>query len=295
MRLFWGFLGVLFIVSSIAKAEFGVVAPQLSPEQLRQLRDQFLAPELRRTPGQATSERFRSKIISLEQWASQIQSSGTEVLCVGDSHKKEYRTFFANQVLPVLRAQTLTLEATEFDAARLVEAALRGEEVSWLGAPLGEVVRKAKESIASVEFLGVEPNQEQKNAELQESLAAPHDRQLSRDGFIARNFLKQYKPRGLNVILYGSNHCSRNDVALFDRTLMKRLQLALEGRVKSVLLLPRSDRQHPLVAYMSTLSLPEGTWVLEDLAQLDSGAFNDRFEVMKIQQNFDTVVYFKDR
>lgn len=295
MKIFKVILGVIVFTSSGAFGEWEPVIQNDKRAELEKIRDEAMPKELRRTSVSVTSQSFLAKVQTLDQWTASLSEGDVKVLCVGESHDKRYRTFVAQHLLPKLNFATLALEMKESEVASVLAAAQRGEEVPWLGAPIGDVIRAAQASSPQAVFFGLEANDAQRRAQSIEGQLDPVDRQLSRDGFLALNFLERYVPEKLNVILYGSNHCAKQDLALFDRTLMKRLLLKDQSQFKSVLLLPRANLQNPLVGYLSTLKLPPGTLVLENLSELDPAVFNDRFEVMKYQQNFDTIVLFQDR
>ena len=296
-------LGLLLAVASqgaFAELDDSYTAPspfQVSAEELESIRDQELPAQLRQAPLGGFADAINEKKISLNQWVERIQQKRITALCIGETHNDTYRKLIGESLLPKLPMATLSVEMVSDELDRLQEQKASHQEVEWLGADFDSVLTAAHSKVGPDNVFAIEQTKAQDLAALKEKISDPDNKLMTRDGFIAKNFLDIYKEDSLNVIVYGANHCSNFDKGLpLEVPMFRRIKNVIGSeKAESVLILPLSRRSHPVVAYFAAAGVKRETMVIPDFKSLPPEVFNYRFELIKYQQNYDTIIFMKDR
>lgn len=301
MRAFLSILLIIFCLNSWAELDdsYSVASPYLvSQEELDAIRDQTLPIELRQNPKSEFIKAVNKQKRTLDEWVQSLQERQTSVLCLGETHTEVYRRVMAEKILPHLKMSTLSVEMVQEELEGLKTDFNNLQPVKWLGADFSSILQVVhQQGMGFEDLLAIEQTKPQQMASLKEKISSPDARVLTRDGFIAKNFLKNYRPEGLNVILYGANHCSNFDKGLpLEVPMFRRIKNFLgEERVESVLPVPLSQKSHPLVAYFLSMGLTGETMVLPNFRSIPPKAFNYRYELITYQMNYDTIILVQDR
>lgn len=185
----------------------------LDPIQLRAARQtaEEALDRLRALPS-AEQERFITKLRAALQpsnaWIDALQAADYRILCLGEQHEPSTRRFLARQVFSHIAVDTLLIEATPEDVAR-IERGLDGgrDYVPLLDADIGSVLQAVHRNNPHVEIRGIEETMAQARARA--------GREGSRDRSLVRNFWRAWKPGARNVILYGAMHCAHEGTWLY--------------------------------------------------------------------------------
>lgn len=292
-----GLLILFVLFHSILWGELSDIEEPLSNSgqvNLKALRSSALPLEFQLSPVSAFKTEVEKRSVNLEVWGQNLLKSGVEVLCLGETHSKQYRDAIATRILPLISIHALHLEMTKTEKEEVLQRFDQEDpmDVDWLGAPMGQVLQVALQKIGRPSVYGIEQSDEQKKLALMEKLNSFTDRVLSRDGFIAHNFVENYQPGGLNLILYGANHCSYTDIGLpLDIPFFHHLKNRWKEKAKSVYVVFENKLDHPLVSFLKRSGLGDKSFVLENFSQIHPKYFNYRSEIMKYQSNFDVVIY----
>lgn len=296
----WGLFLVLAGQGAHAELDDSYTAPspfQVSAEELEQIREQELPKQLRQAPMGGFADAINKNKVSLKQWVEQIQRKRVSALCLGETHNDTYRKLIGESLLPELPMATLSVEMVGSELDRLQAQKASHQEVEWLGADFNSILTAANSKVGQDNVFAIEQTKAQDLAALKEKISDPDNKLMTRDGFIAKNFLDIYKEDALNVIVYGANHCSNFDKGLpLEVPMFRRIKNVIGNKkAESVLILPLSRRSHPVVAYFAAAGVKRETMVIPDFKSIPPEVFNYRFELIKYQQNYDTLILMLDR
>lgn len=232
--------------------------------------------------------------ITVDQWLGNIQRDGVDFLCLGESHKDNYRTYIAEQIIAKLKIDKLFLEADDNIAIEFLKKIDAGEErVEHLcAADMAKIVRSSRLNNSEIKIYGVDENDSQEtetrniNTRLGENVA-------SRDGFIAQNIYQKLDENELSIALYGSSHCAQNDIGLGRTTFWYLLGPVFKEKnmnAKSVRFIPSGDySQFDLHMLLLGQKAP---FVIPDTSKVDPKVFGHRWDLMENFSNYDVIVYF---
>lgn len=253
------------------------------------------------TPADFTSE-ISSHALSISDWIQKINAGDYNFICLGERHSEAYRSRLSHQLFSKLAIEQLFLEVSEDKGQDLlVEYQLKQdpEAVKLLGPAIGPLLKNTLRASPGVEIAGVDMTPSQA-AEMNLEKAQNPNSRLSRDGFIAANILKRYKPGGTALALYGANHCAKYNVDTgWMRPFHSMLQQALPAKEKTLsvrVILGDQARTYPLNPEMTLLLYLEQTeyhgksFVLPDLSKISRATFNGKASFQGLFDSYDALV-----
>lgn len=224
---------------------------------------------------------------SLSEYIDFLNRQSPELVCLGETHNNQYRSFYTETFFSRYRIDTLMLETTADRVETLVQEALVGGGPILLGSPIGPLIRQAKSLNPELKIVGIEATSAQRA-----HASFDFTKQITRESFIAQNFMDNYEPGKRHVILIGSLHCSSYDRGLGNRTpayvLLKRLLPENSSRSVQTLFF---DRGSYFTAKTSSLELGNETIVFKDTPDIHDDSFKRAWQLKEIFTNFDDLIY----
>ena len=150
---------------------------------------------------------------NIGDWVEDLNSKNLSLLCLGERHDDKYRSYLSKNFFNGYKFDVMFMEARQDQVERLVkESRESSEEVDFLGADIGPVIRAALETNPNLKFIGVELTKKQKNVVTFEGNLK------SREGFIAQNVSDHLERGKRHLMFYGANHCAKFDIGLGNKT-----------------------------------------------------------------------------
>ena len=145
------------------------------------------------------------------RWLDDLNRRQVAILCIGENHEPYMRRFLADRLFATLKADTLLLEATPDEVARIRARVEDGDErVMLLEADIARLMRNALRINPHLAVDGIEERPAQRATRVERNTG-------SREHSIETNFRARYRPGRRNVVLYGAFHCSHRGGWLFRR------------------------------------------------------------------------------
>jgi len=211
-------------------------------------------------------ERFIRKLDaaleSTDAWVDALSAADHRILCLGEQHQPSTRRFLAREVFTRYRVDTLHIEATPRELARIERWLQDGRQhVPLLDADIAVILRAVRERNPDAVIRAIEETGDQ--------AAARQGREGSRDRSLVRNFWQAWQPGGRNVILYGALHCSSRGMWLY-RLLREQMPPREDVRMNNVRVL--GTEQHvptrAFVYFLQALQLGGQDFVIRDTESL---------------------------
>lgn len=145
---------------------------------------------------------------SVDTWVNSLSAADHRILCLGEQHEPSTRRFLAREVFTRYRVDTLHIEATPRELARIERWLQDGREyVPLLDADIAAILRAVRKRNPDAVVRAIEETESQ--------AVARQGREGSRDRSLVRNFWQAWQPGARNVILYGALHCSSEGMWLY--------------------------------------------------------------------------------
>ncbi|MDZ7828804.1 MAG: hypothetical protein U5K33_04710 [Halofilum sp. (in: g-proteobacteria)] len=201
-------------------------------------------------------------LVSTDTWIDWLITADHRILCLGEQHEPSTRRFLAQKVFPRYRVDTLHLEATPRELARIERWLQEGREyVPLLDADMAAILRTVRARNPDVVMRAIEETSAQ--------AASRQGREGSRDRSLVRNFWQSWQPGGRNVILYGALHCSSRGMWLY-RLLREQMPPREDVRMRNVRIL--GTEQHvptrAFVHFLQALQLGGEDFAIRDTDML---------------------------
>ncbi|MGH1467642.1 MAG: hypothetical protein ACRBBP_02025 [Bdellovibrionales bacterium] len=244
-----------------------------------------------------------SRVMKLSDWVEKTNDEGFDMLCLGESHIKFYRNFYAEKVLSKIKLNTLALESQQ-DVAVQIHAnyvELRDDGVDVTGVAINPVTEAVYAVNPDAKVYGVEKTQKEGGlitfARLDQLSGKKSDDIISRDGFIAEHVDSLLEEgTGRVAALYGSKHCAKYATKGFGYEIPFYRQLMDKygdtKKMVAVHIITSDKRSNPLRAYADDFGfLSEG----EDIVVVNPGEiapknYNYHRSLMNIFQTYDVVI-----
>jgi len=236
---------------------------------------------------------LNAKQTALNDWIQTVNQSNIEFLCLGEIHSQAFRYFLAQEIFSQLNVDVLMLEADPPQVEQLLAEVETGvESVGLFGVDVAAIIRAVRSVNPAVQILGVDETVQQSQWKNLEEVHSERQR-LSRDGFIAQNIREQFRPGLRHVALFGSNHCSLYDLGLGSRPFFLHLAgpLTARERMKNVLIVS-SAQTNLLSLTIRKAELEDSLLVLPDTKAIAPAAYNFRWGLKSLLDNYDTVIHF---
>jgi hypothetical protein len=239
------------------------------------------------------SRELRPRARTLAQWRQALNADDFALLCLGESHTEESRSFFAAEAFSELRFDQLLLEESQSVVDAVIADARAGRPAALLGAPIDAILRATIAANPRARIDGIEATAEQALREQKEELELRRSR-LSRDGFIGLNALAAIKPGTKAVALIGQLHCALSSESLgFAAPFFRLVQPAFAARgarLRNARAIHRADAP-ALFAVLERYGLWRGeAMALVDLRSLDPRAYGFRADFARWFESFDQLL-----
>jgi|GEM_PF-6517824 len=230
---------------------------------------------------------LKKHVLSVPAWAAELQKSGFDFLCLGESHYSEFRELYGSLVFKHLPVNHLAIEATPEEAKKVTDDFRQNGKVELLGGDFSPVL-KALQPEAQVR--GIEPTKEDDLERLNESIKLKRNR-ITRDGFLARNAAALIEKAPL-VAVYGALHCAAESNGLGFATPFFRILKNLNPGKKlvSVLLVPENDRKNILRIFADSFGFTKTDIVIKDARRMDPKLYNYRTDLKQIFRSYDVIL-----
>lgn len=207
-------------------------------------------------------ETLEGALESTGTWVDWLNAADHRILCLGEQHEPSTRRFLAREVFSRYRVDTLHIEATPRELARIERWLQEGREhVPLLDADIAAILRTVRERNPGAAVRAIEETGAQ--------AATRQGREGSRDRSLVRNFWQAWQPGGRNVILYGALHCSSRGMWLY-RLLREQMPPREDVRMNNVRIL--GTEQHvptrAFVHFLQALRLGREDFAIRDTASL---------------------------
>ncbi len=157
----------------------------------------------------AIIERLGRGLIPLAEWWPVLRQSGYQLICLGENHDEDTRTYLATSMLRELDIDILFLEATAAELRPIMARTDEGEPyVPLLDANIAPLIRAARARNPALAIKGIEETPATR-------AARQMSKQGSREASIAANLWPHFRPGQRHAILYGALHCADQPDWLF--------------------------------------------------------------------------------
>jgi hypothetical protein len=244
-------------------------------------------------------ESFKQQIIankvSVSKWIDDLNSNSVDFLCLGESHTDEYRKLYSEKIFSSLILDQLYLETDVHEGNDILSKIAAGQErVEMLcHSDIAGLLRASQKVNPEIEIFGVDETDEQKSFGTRINYQSGRDF-ITRDGFISQNIMSHIKKGQRHLALYGSTHCARNDIGLGRASFFRILEPVFaeaDMKAKSVIVIMGDSGGH-FDLMMQILGLSGESFVIPDTAAIDPASFNYKWELRRIFDNYDSVIYF---
>jgi len=232
--------------------------------------------------------------LTIEEWVESINIKKEGFYCLGETHRIAYRNFLSTMIFPNLKMDTMFFEADTKELSEILDAHNSSKNATLVGIDISSVLSAVFEVNPSVKVFGVENTNEQQNEQNRRNNISKREF-LSGDGFAAQNAEEIIEKGKMHFSLYGSNHCSKNALALgglitFYRHLLNNKVLPSEN-MKSILML-EEGRGDFLADFFWRLGLNKKTFVIPDTSKIDEKIYNYNWKIKTYFDNYDTIIFF---
>jgi|GEM_PF-3640014 len=224
---------------------------------------------------------------NIGEWVENLNSKDLNLLCLGERHDDKYRSYLSKNFFNKYKMDVMFMEARQKQLDELVKASREEqEEVAFLGADIGSVIRAALETNPNLKFIGVELTKAQKN------IVTFEGKTKSREGFIAQNVSEHLERGQRHLMFYGANHCAKFDIGLGNKTPAYRHleKVIAPEKIRSARMLMH-NRGDYLASIFGIIGLPEENKVFENVSKIPESDYNYIWKIKKYFSSFDDLIY----
>ncbi|HEX9584388.1 MAG TPA: hypothetical protein VGB36_07800 [Gammaproteobacteria bacterium] len=230
---------------------------------------------------------INSAVTTLDAWLSKIRSTRPELICVGESHDDETRSFLAGRFFPEYPVDVLMLETTQKDLAIILKLIDAGSSrLSLLEANVADVIRAARRANPRVRVHGIEETRSQ-------LIARFRNRAGSREQSILENFRTHFRRSKRHAVLYGALHCANDPNWFFGRVRESNAAAAV-GSALSVNVVNTHDsgETEAFVNFLRSLELPSPPFVIPRTSLLHPEVYAWFPQLSRTFRQYDAVIVF---
>jgi len=271
--LYQGYLDHIHVVTIPEANTARIQHPNYHLVALDALKHFVELPAARQT---AIREHLAVRLVDFDVWVREKRRIPAHLICLGENHDNQTRTFLAQHVFPSLPPDHLMIEATAEETIRIQNDTRA--YVPLLGADISAILKQLPKTTAVV---GIEQNMSQSS--------------LSRERAILANLLGALRADALTMVLYGALHCGDYEGWLYD-ILTNTNASNLPDQISSVRVLGehQDGSLEAFIYFLDEIGMKKDNFVITPSRKLDEW-LRGAFPVLNDQtlDHFDDVVVFR--